>query len=174
MQFSSIVSVAALLISVISALISVFSARYARDTARAARDQADASRDEADATVKQLLLELDRRNDELAQKRKEDEAAARADVRAVMQSHPKEPRIVVKNHGPHEANELTLTYLDADDCNPAPDTREWHRLATELDPGSDSSVGAGLTVNTTRRFRVTVRWKDDTGSRSRVEQMQWD
>ena len=95
-------------------------------------------------------------------------------MRAVLQNHPKEPRIEAKNHGAHQASEVTLTYLDADDGNPAPDTREWNRLATELDPGSQSSVGAGLSLNSTRRFGVTVSWKDGTGSRARVEQMQWD
>jgi hypothetical protein len=65
-----------------------------------------------------------------------------------------------------------LTYLDADDGLTAPDTRDWHHIATDLEAGSYSSVGAGFTGNSTRCFRVTLRWNDGTGSRQRVEQVQ--
>jgi hypothetical protein len=43
-------------------------------------------------------------------------------------------------------------------------------LASTLGPERAVSVDAG--VNVTRRFRVTLRWKDGTGSRSTVEQLQ--
>jgi hypothetical protein len=53
--------------SSIAVILSVFSVLYARHAARAARDQADAARDQAEAATKQLTLEQDRRNEELAQ-----------------------------------------------------------------------------------------------------------
>jgi cell division protein FtsL len=68
----STLSVVALVVSVVSMLTSILSVWYTRHAARAARDQADASRDQAEAASKQLVLEKDRRKDELVQKRREE------------------------------------------------------------------------------------------------------
>jgi hypothetical protein len=65
-----------------------------------------------------------------------------------------------------------LTYLDADDGLPPPYTREWHRLATTLAAGEHGSVIAGFAANSTKLFRVTLRWKDAAGSQSKVVQLQ--
>jgi hypothetical protein len=171
MEFSSIISVIALLISVIALLVSLLSAWYTRHAARVAKAQADAAKQQAAAAKAQLSLDQDRRNDELALRRKEEEEAARADLRVTtiwVRPHP--PQIVLQNHGPHVASEISLSYLDADDGLPPPDTSRWHELASTLGPERAVSVDAG--VNVTRRFRVTLRWKDGTGSRSTVEQLQ--
>jgi hypothetical protein len=170
-EFSSIISVIALLISVIALLVSLLSAWYTRHAARVAKAQADAAKQQAAAAKAQLSLDQDRRNDELALRRKEEEEAARADLRVTtiwVRPHP--PQIVLQNHGPHVASEISLSYLDADDGLPPPDTSRWHELASTLGPERAVSVDAG--VNVTRRFRVTLRWKDGTGSRSTVEQLQ--
>lgn len=171
MEFSSIISAIALLISVIALLVSLLSAWYTRHAARVAKAQADAAKQQAAAAKAQLSLDQDRRNDELALRRKEEEEAARADLRVTtiwVRPHP--PQIVLQNHGPHVASEISLSYLDADDGLPPPDTSRWHELASTLGPERAVSVDAG--VNVTRRFRVTLRWKDGTGSRSTVEQLQ--
>jgi hypothetical protein len=170
-EFSSIISAIALLISVIALLVSLLSAWYTRHAARVAKAQADAAKQQAAAAKAQLSLDQDRRNDELALRRKEEEEAARADLRVTtiwVRPHP--PQIVLQNHGPHVASEISLSYLDADDGLPPPDTSRWHELASTLGPERAVSVDAG--VNVTRRFRVTLRWKDGTGSRSTVEQLQ--
>jgi hypothetical protein len=170
-EFSSIISAIALLISVIALLVSLLSAWYTRHAARVAKAQADAAKQQAAAAKAQLSLDQDRRNDELALRRKEEEEAARADLRVTtiwVRPHP--PQIVLQNHGPHVASEISLSYLDADDGLPPPDTSRWHELASTLGPKRAVSVDAG--VNVTRRFRVTLRWKDGTGSRSTVEQLQ--
>jgi hypothetical protein len=170
-EFSSIISAIALLISVIALLVSLLSAWYTRHAARVAKAQADAAKQQAAAAKAQLSLDQDRRNDELALRRKEEEEAARADLRVTtiwVRPHP--PQIVLQNHGPHVASEISLSYLYADDGLPPPDTSRWHELASTLGPERAVSVDAG--VNVTRRFRVTLRWKDGTGSRSTVEQLQ--
>jgi hypothetical protein len=99
-NFSTTVSLIALVVSVLPALASILSARYARYAARAARDQADASRDQVEAAKQQLILEQDRRNDELAEKRREDQAAGLADMHVVIRDHPQEPRIKSKTTDP--------------------------------------------------------------------------
>ena len=165
MEFSSIVSVIALLFS----LLSVW---YTRHAARAAKAEADAAKQRAAAANAQLSLDQDRRNEELARRRKEDEEAARADLRVTtvwVRPHP--PLIVLHNHGPHVASEISLSYLDADDGLAPPDTSRWHELPATLRPERASSVDADFGLNVTRRFRVTLRWKDGTGSRSTVEQL---
>jgi hypothetical protein len=165
-EFSSIVSVIALLLSLLSAW-------YTRHAARVAKAQVDAAKQQAAAAKAQLSLDQDRRNDELARKRKEDEEAARADLRVILiwvRPHP--PQIVVHNHGPHVASEISLSYLDADDGFPPPDQSRWRELAATLGPERASSVEADFSSNVTRRFRVTLRWKDGTGSRSTVQQLQ--
>jgi hypothetical protein len=165
-EFSSIVSVIALLLSLLSAW-------YTRHAARAARAQAIAAKQQAAAAKAQLSLDQGRRNEELARKRKEDEEAARADLRVTLISvRPHPPQIVLHNHGPHVASEISLTYLDADDGLPPPDTAGWHELAGTLGPERASSVDTYFGLDTTRRFRVTLRWKDGTGSRSTVEHLQ--
>lgn len=164
MEFSSIVSVVALLLSLLSAW-------YTRHAARAARAEANAAKQQAAAARAQLSLDQDRRNEELARRRKEDEEAARADLRVTLISVRPHPQIVLHNHGPHVASEISLTYLDADDGLPPPDTR-WDELAATLGPERASSVDADFGVDTTRRFRVTLRWTDGTGSRSTVEQLE--
>jgi len=170
-EFSSIISAIALLISVIALLVSLPSAWYTRHAARVAKAQADAAKQQAAAAKAQLSLDQDRRNDELALRRKEEEEAARADLRVTTISvRPHPPQIVLQNHGPHVASEISLSYLDVDDGLPPPDTSRWHELASTLGPERAVSVDAG--VNVTRRFRVTLRWKDGTGSRSTVEQLQ--
>jgi hypothetical protein len=165
-EFSSIVSVIALLLSLLAAW-------YTRHAARAAKAQADAAKQQAAAAKAQLSLDQDRRNEELARRRKEDEEAALADLRVTLiwvRPHP--PQIVLHNHGPHVASEISLSYLDADDGLPPPDTSPWHELAATLGPERASSVEADSGSNVTRRFRVTLRWKDGTGSRSTVQQLQ--
>ena len=166
MDLSSIVSVIALLLS----LLSVW---YTSHAARAAKAQADAAKQQAAAAKAQLSLDQDRRNEELARRQKEDEEAARADLRVTtiwVRPHP--PQIVVHNHGPHVASEISLSYLDADDGFPPLDTSRWHQLATTLGPERASNVDAGFGPNVTKRFRVTLRWEDGTGSRSTVEHLQ--
>ena len=166
MEFSSIVSVVALLLSLLSAW-------YTRHAARAARAEANAAKQQAAAARAQLSLDQDRRNEELARRRKEDEEAARADLRVTLISvRPHPPQIVLHNHGPHVASEISLSYLDADDGLPPPDTSGWDELAATLAPERASSVDADFGVDTTRRFRVTLRWTDGTGSRSTVEQLE--
>jgi len=59
-----------------------------------------------------------------------------------------------------------------DDGLPPPDTSGWDELAAMLGPERASSVDADFGVDTTRRFRVTLRWTDGTGSRSTVEQLE--
>jgi len=165
-EFSSIVSVIALLVSLLSAW-------YTRHAAQAAKAQADAAKQQAAAAKAQLSLDQDRRNEELAQRLKEEEEAARADLRVTtiwVRPHP--PQIVLHNHGPHVASEISLSYLDADDGLLPPDTSSWQELPATLGPERASSVDADAGVNVTRRFRVTLRWKDGTGSRSTVEQIQ--
>lgn len=165
-EFSSIVSVVALLVSLLSAW-------YTGHAARAAKAQANAAKQQAAAARAQLSLDQDRRNDELAQKRKEDEEAARADLRVItiwVRPHP--PQIVLHNHGPHVASEISLSYLDADDGLPPLDTSSWHQLAATLGPERASSVDADFAPNVTKHFRVTLRWEDGTGSRSTVEHLQ--
>jgi len=165
-EFSSIVSVIALLLSLLSAW-------YTRHAARAARAQADAAKQQAAAAKAQLSLDQDRRNDELARRRKEDEEAAPADLRVTtvwVRPHP--PQIVLHNHGPHVASEISLSYLDADDGLPPLDTSRWHELAATLGPERASSVDADFGLNVTGRFRVTLRWEDGSGSRSTVEHLQ--
>ena len=166
MEFSSVVSVVALLVSFLSVW-------YTRHAARAAKAQVDAAKQQAAAAKAQLSLDQDRRNEELARRRKEDEEAARADLRVTtiwVRPHP--PQIVVHNHGPHVASEISLSYLEADDGLPPPDTSRWHELAATLGPERASSVDADVGLNVTRRFRVTLRWEDGTGSRSTVEHLQ--
>ena len=85
---------------------------------------------------------------------------------------PQYPQIEVHNFGPHEASEISLSYLDADDGLPPPDTSQWYELPATLGPERAISVDADSGVNVTRRFRVTLRWKDGTGSRSTVQQLQ--
>jgi hypothetical protein len=165
-EFSSVVSVVALLVSFLSAW-------YTRHAARAAKAQADAAKQQAAAARAQLSLDQDRRNDELARRRKEDEDAARADLRVTtiwVRPHP--PQIVLHNHGPHVASEISLSYLDADDGLPPLDTSRWHELAATLGPERASSVDADFGLNVTGRFRVTLRWEDGSGSRSTVEHLQ--
>ena len=170
-----------LIVSVIALLLSLLSVWYTRHAARAAKAQADAAKQQAAAAKAQLSLDQDRRNDELARRRKEEEEAARkeeeeaarADLRVTtiwVRPHP--PQIVVHNRGPHVASEISLSYLDADDGLPPPDTSHWHELAATLRPERASSVEADAGVNVTKRFRVTLRWKDGTGRRSTVEQLQ--
>jgi hypothetical protein len=165
-EFSSIVSVIALLLSLLSAW-------YTRHAARAAKAQTDAAKQQAAAAKAQLSLDQDRRNDELAARQKEDEEAARADLRVILiWVRPHLPQIVVHNHGPHVASEISLSYLDADDGLPPPDTSRWHELAATLGPERASGVDTDFASNVTRRFRVTLRWNDGTGSRSTVQQLQ--
>jgi hypothetical protein len=107
-----------LIVSVIALLVSLLSAWYTRHAARAAKAQADAAKQQAAAAKAQLSLDQDRRNDELARRRKEEEEAARADLRVTMiwvRPHP--PQIVLHNLGPHVASEISLSYLDADDAS---------------------------------------------------------
>jgi len=140
---------------------------------RAAKAQADAAMQQAAAAKAQLSLDQDRRNEELARRGKEDDEAAQADLRVTtiwVRPHP--PQIVLHNQGPHVASEISLNYLDADDGLPPPDTSHWHELAATLGPERASSVDADDDPNVTRRFRVTLRWTDGTGSRSTVEQLQ--
>ena len=116
MDFSAIVSVIPLVVSLLSAW-------YTRHAARAAKAQADAAKQQAAAAKAQLSLDQERRNDELARRRKEEEEAARADLRVTtiwVRPHP--PQIVLHNHGPHVASEISLSYLEADDGLPPPDT----------------------------------------------------
>jgi len=70
------------------------------------------------------------------------------------------------------ASEISLSYLDADDGRPPPETSQWRELAATLGPERASSVEADSGSNVTRRFRVTLRWKDGTGNRSTVQQLQ--
>jgi hypothetical protein len=87
-EFSSIISVIALLVTLLSAW-------YTRHAARAAKAQADAAKQQAAAAKAQLSLDQERRNDELARRRKEEEEAARADLRVTtiwVRPHP--PQIV--------------------------------------------------------------------------------
>ena len=63
MEFSSVVSVVALLVSFLSAW-------YTRHAARAAKAQVDAAKQQAAAARAQLSLDQDRRNDELAREKK--------------------------------------------------------------------------------------------------------
>jgi hypothetical protein len=165
-EFSSIVSIIALLVSLLSAW-------YTRHAARAAKAQADAAKQQAAAAKAQLSLDQERRNDELARRRKEEGEAALADLRVTtiwVRPHP--PQIVLHNHGPHVASEISLSYLEAGDGLPPPDTSGWDELAATLGPERASSVDADFGIDTTRRFRVTLSWKDGTGSRSTVEQLQ--
>jgi hypothetical protein len=107
-----------LIVSVIALLLSLLSVWYTRHAARAAKAQADAAKQQAAAAKAQLSLDQDRRNDELARRRKEEEEAARADLRVTtiwVRPHP--PQIVLHNLGPHVASEISLSYLDADDAS---------------------------------------------------------
>ena len=79
---------------------------------------------------------------------------------------------MLHNHGPHVASEISLSYLDADDGLPPLDTSRWHELAATLGPERASNVDADFGPNVTKRFRVTLRWEDGTGSRSTVEHLQ--
>jgi len=128
---------------------------------------------QAAAAKAQLSLDQDRRNEELARRGKEDDEAAQADLRVTtiwVRPHP--PQIVLHNQGPHAASEISLSYLEADDGLPPPDRSRWHELPATLGPERAASVDADAGVNVTRRFSVTLRWKDGTGSRSTVEQLQ--
>jgi multidrug efflux pump subunit AcrA (membrane-fusion protein) len=107
-----------LIVSVIALVLSLLSVWYTRHAARAAKAQADAAKQQAAAAKAQLSLDQDRRNDELARRRKEEEEAARADLRVTtiwVRPHP--PQIVLHNLGPHVASEISLSYLDADDAS---------------------------------------------------------
>jgi hypothetical protein len=64
-----------------------------------------------------------------------------------------------------------LTYLDADDGLSSPDASEWDRLAETLARDEHSSVDAGFTAISTKRFRVTIRWKDAAASQSKGVQL---
>jgi hypothetical protein len=128
-EFSSVVAVIALLVSLLSAW-------YTRHAARDARAQADAAKQQAAVAKAQLSLDQDRRNEELARRQKEDEKAARADLRVTtiwVRPHPLQ--IVLHNHGPHVASEISLSYLDADDGLP-PQTR---RVGRNWRPRSDQN-----------------------------------
>jgi hypothetical protein len=116
-NFSTTVSLIALVVSVLSALAAILSVWYTH-AARAAKAQTDAAKQQAAAAKAQLSLDQDRRNDELARRRKEEEEAARADLRVTtiwVRPHP--PQIVLHNLGPHVASEISLSYLDADDAS---------------------------------------------------------
>jgi hypothetical protein len=165
--------ISARIVSVIALLLSLLSVWYASHAARAAKAQADAAKQQAAAAKAQLSLDQERRNDELTRRRKEEEEAARADLRVTtiwVRPHP--PQVVLHSHGPHVASEISLSYLDADDGLPPQDTSGWRELAATLGPERAASVDADAGVNVTRRFRVTLRWKDGTGRRSKVEQLQ--
>ena len=152
-----------LIVSVIALLLSLLSAWYTRHAARAAKAQVDAAKQQAAAAKAQLSLDQDRRNDELARRRKEEEEAARADLRVTtiwVRPHP--PQFVLHKHGPHAAREIALSSLEANDGLPPPDTSRWHELAATLGPERASSVDADAGLNVTKRFRVTLRWKDGT------------
>jgi hypothetical protein len=76
-------------------------------------------------------------------------------------------QIGVRNAGPAPATEVLITYLEARDGLPPPDTSRWPQVRRELGPGQSSWTKAGLTANSSKRFRGTLDWRDGNGMHRR-------
>jgi hypothetical protein len=76
-------------------------------------------------------------------------------------------QIGVRNAGPASATNLLITYLEANDGLPPPDTSRWSQLRRELGPGQSSWANAGLTAKSSKRFRGAVDWRDGNGTHRR-------
>ena len=76
-------------------------------------------------------------------------------------------QIGVRNAGPAPATDILITYLEANDGLPPPDTSRWSQLRSELRPGQSSWANAGLTAKSSKRFRGAVDWRDGNGTHRR-------
>jgi hypothetical protein len=76
-------------------------------------------------------------------------------------------QIGVRNAGPAPATDVLISYLEADDGLPPPDTSRWSLLRSELGPGQSSWANAGLTPMSSKRFRGAIDWRDGNGTHRR-------
>jgi hypothetical protein len=110
-------------------------------------------------------IEQERRIDEIRR-----EAAGRlADVTVELSlpAAKASRQIGVRNAGPARATEILITYLEANDGLPSPETSRWSQLRRELGPGQSSWVNAGLTAKSSKRFRGAIDWRDGNGMHRR-------
>jgi hypothetical protein len=147
-----VLSIIAIVLSAVSLAVSAAAALYTRRQAIATEDTA--------------RIEKDRRRDEIATAARQLEASQRADV-AIKLSLPTANatrKIELHNAGPADAEILIVTYQDADDGRPAPDTTASRHLSGRLPAGHSKEVVAGLTEESSRRFRVATEWRDGNGA----------
>lgn len=76
-------------------------------------------------------------------------------------------QIGVRNAGPAPATNVLITYLEANDGLPPPDTSRWSQLRRDLGPGQSTWANAGLTAKSSKRFRGMVDWRDGNGMHRR-------
>jgi hypothetical protein len=147
-----ILSIVALVFSAVSLGISAAAVIYTRRQAIATEDAA--------------RIEKDRRLDEIAAAERQLEASQRADVtiKLPLPIANATRKIELHNAGPADAEILIVTYQDADDGRPPPDTTAWRHLSGPLSAGQSKEVVAGLTDESSGRFRVATEWRDENGA----------
>jgi hypothetical protein len=69
----------------------------------------------------------------------------------------------IRNAGPALVTEVGVMFIRALAGRPAPDTSGWHRLRGDLEPRDHLIAVAGLTAQSTKIFKVRVRWRDSHG-----------
>ena len=119
----------------------------------------------AEARADLTEIELERRKDEA--RREAGGRLADVTVELSMPAAKASRQIGVRNAGPAPATNVLITYLEATDGLPPPDTSHWSLLRRELGPGQSTWANAGLTAKSSKRFRGTVDWRDDNGTHRR-------
>jgi hypothetical protein len=155
----------ATVISVDALLVACGAAWYARAQTLEARRQAVASEE----TVR---IERERRDEERADRASSDLAAATADVVVDVQRTfgiDSRPMLRLVNRGPHDAADVIVTFLDANDGLAAPDTSRWREFggSDPLRSGAVRSLPWDPDYDTTSDFRAVVEWIDGRGPQRR-------
>ncbi len=148
---TSRVDAAALVISLLALLASGASALFSWRQAQAAHTSA---RIESERRVEEV---------EAREQTETEQKIAHVSLQLSPPTRNTQPTLLVRNAGPAKAENIRVTFDASDDGLSAPMTRMWSDLQGDLKPGESASAGAGLTAETTRRFRVTLEWIDGRG-----------
>ncbi|MFN8083797.1 MAG: hypothetical protein U0Q14_06155 [Dermatophilaceae bacterium] len=155
----------AIVMSVVALVVACISAWYTRSQAVEARRQAAAAEES-------VRIERERRDEELADRADAGRIAATADVVVDIARTfglDSRPMFRVVNRGPHEAVEILVYFLNANDGLEAPDTTRWRELSGSdaLHGGASRSVPWAQAYETTSDFRAAVEWTDGRGRQHR-------
>ena len=157
---------------VVTIVISVAALLVACAAAWFARSQAVEARRQAVASEEAVRIERERRYEERADRERADLAAGTADVFLdVQRTFGLDSRAMLRvvNRGPHEAGDVLVYFLDANDGLEAPDTTRWRELggSDSLRSGASRSVPWDNDYVTTSDFVAAVEWTDRRGRQHR-------